>query len=151
MYSVYQVLEGETLEDVAGKVGISLEELASINGITINSQVKGGDYVVIPSRTGDNMYFKRYTIKKGDTMYSIARQYGVNPGDLLRLNGLNNDDTIYPGDSIFVPKDGVIFYVTKMDDTLGEVSRKMGVMPNDLSKANGTIYLTNDQLLVYKK
>jgi len=150
MYSIYQVMEGETLEDVANKVGVSLDELKSINGIT-NGMIKPFDYVVIPNRNNDNMYFTRYTISKGDTMYSIARRYGVSPSDLLRLNGLNNNDTIYPGDVIFVPKDGVTFYVTGMDDTLLDVSRKMGASPNELSNMNSTIYLTNDQLLVYKK
>lgn len=150
MYSIYQVMEGETLEDVANKVGITMDELISINGIS-NGMVKPLDYVVIPNRNNENMYFKRYTISKGDTIYSIARRYGINPSDLLRLNGLNNEDTIYPGDVIFVPKDGVSFYVTGMDDTLMDVSRKMGATPNELSNMNSTIYLTNDQLLVYKK
>lgn len=150
MYSIYQVMEGETLEDVANKVGISMDELISINGIS-NGMVKPLDYVVIPNRNNENMYFKRYTISKGDTIYSIARRYGVNHSDLLRLNGLNNEDTIYPGDVIFVPKDGVSFYVTGMDDTLLDVSQKMGATPNELSNMNSTIYLTNDQLLVYKK
>ena len=150
MYSIYQVMEGETLEDVANKVGISMDELISINGIS-NGMVKPLDYVVIPNRNNENMYFKRYTISKGDTIYSIARRYGENPSDLLRLNGLNNEDTIYPGDVIFVPKDGVSFYVTGMDDTLLDVSQKMGATPNELSNMNSTIYLTNDQLLVYKK
>ena len=151
MYTVYQILEGETLNDIANKVGISVEELVSINGITPNSQIKGGNYVVIPNKSSDNQYFKRYTIKKGDTIYAIARNYGINPSDLLRLNGLNNDDAIYPGDNIFIPKEGVTFYITKMDDTLNEVSRKMNITPNDLARVNPTIYLTNDQLLVYKK
>lgn len=151
MYSIYQVLEGESLEDIANKVGISLDELLNINGFSKGMMVKPMDYIIIPNRSNENMYFKRYTINKGDTIYSIARRYGVLPSDLLRLNGLNNEDTIYPGDVIFVPRDGVTFYVTGMDDTLLDVSRKMGASANELSNMNPTIYLTNDQLLVYKK
>ena len=149
MYSVYQVMAGEDLEDVALQVGVSAEELMMINGLT--SGVIPGEYVVIPNKMGENMYFRKYTIQKGDTIYSIAREYGISSKNLLRLNGLNENDTIYPGDMILVPKDGTIFYITGMDDTLNDVSSKMGITPNDMGRSNPTIYLTNDQLIVYKK
>lgn len=149
MYSVYQVMAGENLKDIAGKVGVSVEELMMINGL--NDDVTTGEYVVIPNKMGDNVYFRKYKIQKGDTIYSIARGYGISPMSLLRLNGLNENDTIYPGDTIFVPKDNVIFYITGMDETLNDISSKMGITPNDIARLNPTVYLTNDQLIVYKK
>ncbi len=150
MYTIYQVMAGEDLEDVANKAGISVEELMMINGLT-DRKLTPGEYVVIPNQMGENMYFRRYTIEKGDTIYSIAREYNLNPKSLLRLNGLNENDTIYPGDTIFVPREDVVFYITGMDETLNDVSSKMGITPNDMARQNGTVYLTNDQLIVYKK
>lgn len=151
MYSIYQVSGNDTLSSIANKVGTSIDELASINGIMAGTVLSPGEFIIIPNKTNENMYFKRYTIKNGDTIYSIAREKGLNPSDLLRLNGLNENDVIYENDNIFVPRDGVKFYVTQMDDTLNDVARKMNVSPNDLANQNSTIYLTNDQLIVYKK
>lgn len=151
MYSIYQIENGDTLSSVANKVGISIDELANINGIMVGSMLTPGEFIIVPNRTNENMYFKRYSIKKGDTIYSIARAKNINPSDLLRLNGLNENDTIYENDTIFVPRDGIKFYITQMDDTLNEVSNKMNVTPNELANQNSTIYLTNDQLIVYKQ
>ena len=151
MYSIYQIENGDTLSSVANKVGISIDELANINGIMASSMLTPGEFIIVPNKTNENMYFKRYTIKKGATIYSIAREKNISPSDLLRLNGLNESDTIYEKDTIFVPRDGVKFYITQMDDTLNDVSNKMNISPNDLASQNSTVYLTNDQLIVYKK
>ena len=50
-----------------------------------------------------------------------------------------------------IPRRGVSFYITEMDDTLGKVMRELNVSADELARQNGTIYLTNDQLIVYKK
>lgn len=151
MYTIYEIQTGDTLASVASKVGIPIDELAQINGIMTGSILSPGEYIVIPNRSNENMYFKRYTIKDGDTIYSISRKIGVEPSFLLRLNGLNENDIIYQGDTIYVPREGVSFYITGIDETLNDISRKMNVNPNDLANQNNTIYLTNDQLIVYKK
>ncbi len=151
MYSIYKVQIGDTLASVANKVGISIDELSKINGIMMGTSLNPGDNIIVPNRTDENMYFTKYRVNNGDTIYGIARRYGIDPKNLLRLNGLNENDVIYQGDLIFVPKNGVSFYITGMDETLGDVVNKMGVTPGDLANQNGTIYLTNDQLIVYKK
>ncbi|MBR2840804.1 MAG: LysM peptidoglycan-binding domain-containing protein [Bacilli bacterium] len=151
MYSIYEVETNDTLSSVANKVGISIDELASINGIMAGTILTPGQLIIVPNKTNENEYFKRYKIRPNDTIYSIAKANNLNPSDLLRLNGLNENDIIYENDTIFIPREGVIFYITKQDDTLKKVSEKMNVRPNDLSKQNDIIYLTNDQLIVYKK
>ena len=151
MYSIYEVQSGDTLASVASKVGIPIDELSKINGIMVSSILTPGEYIVVPNKSNDNMYFRRYTIKDGDTIYGISRRLNIEPSFLLRLNGLNENDIVYQGDTIFVPRDGVSFYITGMDETLNDISRKMNVSANDLASQNSTIYLTNDQLIVYKK
>ena len=99
----------------------------------------------------DNLYFRKYTIQNGDTIYDIARQYDVRPSYLLRLNGLNESDIIYPGETIFVPREDVSFYITGNDDTLNDVIRNLKASASEIANQNSTIYLTNDQLIIYKK
>lgn len=151
MYTIYQVKSGDTLASIANKYGIPINDLSSINGIMMGTNLNPGDYIVVPKMDNDNLYFTRYTIKDGDTMYSIARRYNVDPKYLLRLNGLNENDTIYSGDYIFVPREGVKFYITGMDNTLNDVTRNLGATPDEVASQNNTIYLTNDQLFVYRK
>lgn len=151
MYTIYQVESGDTLASIANKYGIPMNDLSSINGIMMGTNLSPDDYIVVPKMDNENLYFTRYIIKNGDTIYSIARRYNVDPKYLLRLNGLNENDTIYSGDYIFVPKEGVKFYITGMDNTLGDVTRSLGVTPDELATQNNTIYLTNDQLFVIRK
>ena len=136
---------------IANKVGIPVSDLANLNGIMISANLNPGDYIIIPKMESENLYFDKYVIRKGDTIYSIARSFNVSPSYLLRLNGLNDADVIYPGESIFVPKQGTSFYITTNDDTLNDVVRSLGASANDIASQNSTIYLTNDQLIVYKK
>ena len=150
MYTIYQVQNGDTLASVANKLGISVEVLSNLNGIMIGSVLNPGDFIVVP-RKDENPYFRGYVVKKGDSIYGIAREHNISPSQLLRLNGLNETDTIYPDQKIMLPRRDVLFYITENDDTLNEVTKKLKVSANDLARQNETIYLTNDQLIVYKK
>lgn len=44
-----------------------------------------------------------YTVKKGDTLYGIARKYGISLNDLLKLNTLTATSLIKNGDKVKVP------------------------------------------------
>ncbi len=151
MYTIYQVQNGETLASIANKVGITVNDLASLNGLMVGAVLNFGDYIIVPKMESENLYFGKYSIQKGDTIYSIAQRYGISPSHLLRLNGLNDGDIIYPGEIIFVPREGVSFYITSNDDTLGDLVNYFGVNASDIANQNRTIYLVNDQLIVYKK
>lgn len=106
---------------------------------------------------GDNMYdeknefYTTYTIKKGDTLYAIAKSYNTNPNLLAQLNGLKIDDYIYPGDVLKIPFKNVLYYITKEDDTLKEVSNIFGKDEKSLIKQNETIYLLPGQMIFYKE
>ncbi|MFO7923326.1 MAG: transglycosylase SLT domain-containing protein [Bacteroidales bacterium] len=56
------------------------------------------------SVTGDYLY---YTVRQGDTLWDIARQFpGVSDRDILRLNQLNNANRIYPGQQLKIKPAG---------------------------------------------
>lgn len=150
MYTIYQVKQGDTLASVANKFNIPVEMLSSLNGIMVGTILNPGDNIVVP-KTEDNSYFSEYSVQKGDNIYSIARMYNTNPKHLLRLNGLNETDIIYPNQIINVPKQGVTFYVTEDNDTLNNLVDFFKVSANEINNQNKTIYLTNDQLIVYRK
>ena len=44
-----------------------------------------------------------YAVKRGDTIYSIARQYGIPPAELAERNGLSRSYHIYAGQRLIIP------------------------------------------------
>lgn len=95
-------------------------------------------------------FFTVYKIEKGDNLYQIAKKYNINPTLLAALNGLNNDDYIYPNQELLIPKNGYSYYITAEGDTIDLVADKFGTTRDDVMEAN-TIYLLPGQLLIHKK
>lgn len=84
-------------------------------------------------------------------MYAIARKYGIDLNDLLAINGIDNNDYIYPNQTIIIPKTNKTIYVTRPNDTFQEVIKRLQIDPETLLKQNEKIVLTPDQVLVYVK
>lgn len=148
MYRIYQVANGDTLENIASRLGTSPQILSALNGLNQNSELIVGSYIIVPK--GDDL-FDKYIVTKGDNMYKIARDYDINPSELIKLNGLNPNDLIYPGDEILIPKTTTGFYITEKGDTLNKVTSQLNIPAGELLSQNNTIYLEPDQLIVYKK
>ncbi len=149
MYKIYKVLKDETPEDIAKKFNTTPTELSRINGGESLDTIKEGDFIIVPIQEG--AFFDSYKIQKGDTVYAIAKKYGANEMDLLKLNGLDKDDYIYPGEEILVPKKGVRFYITNEGDTMNLAAEKLDVRPGQILLQNENVYLLPEQLLVFKE
>ena len=98
----------------------------------------------------DNVY-EFYTIKKGDTIYGISKQYNINPELLSIVNGLNMNDYIYDGQKIMIPKSGYSYYLTKSGDKLNDILNLFNINYNDFSNVNKDILLEEGQLFAYKR
>lgn len=96
-------------------------------------------------------YVLYYVIQSGDTLYKIAREFNVNPKLLAELNGIKQDDYIYPNQTIVVPKKGVQYYITKDDDTLKNVSSIFNTSESKIVEQNKSIYLLPGQMIFYKE
>ena len=99
----------------------------------------------------DSPFFKKYEIKKGDTLYQISKNFNVNTKLLAELNGLNLDDYIYPNQVLLIPLKDVSYYITKQGDTLDIVSNVFGVDTSELIDQNKTIYLREGQMIYFKR
>lgn len=149
MYKVYTVLEGDTIDTIASKFNVDPSILYKINGFNIDYVPVVGSNIIVP--IGNNAYFDYYTIKKGDNLYAIAKEYDIDIDLLAKLNGINKGEYIYPNQTIIVPKKDAFIYITKEGDTLGGVLNIIKKAPNDLISQNPNIYLMPEQLLVYKQ
>lgn len=99
----------------------------------------------------NNTYFTYYTIEKGDNLYEIAKKYNINPKLLAAINGIKDNEYIYPNQELLIPKSGYSYYITAEGDTLSEVAKAFKTTPENLMNYNKTIYLLPEQILVYKR
>ena len=148
MYDKYLIRYGDTLSTIAEKFNTEERTIMELNNIPFPDMVREGKEIIVP--INKEKYFEYYTIEKGDSLYSIARRYNINPDLLAILNGLNSDDYIYPEQEILIPKSNYSYYVTKDGDTLETVSQKFNTTLKDLIDNNETIYLLEGQLIVKK-
>lgn len=147
MYRVYQINNGDTLESIAASLNTTVEALKELNGIKEGMLLMPGSFIIIPSN--DDRFIK-YTIQPGDTIYAIAKANNVDPNLLLKLNGLNEYDYIYPNQEILIPSNNYKFYMTKSGDTIKSVMNNLNIDYNNLLSNNEEIFLLEDQLLIYK-
>lgn len=149
MYTIYQVEYGDTISSIANKVGTTINDIKNINGITGDSDLVVGSLIVVPRE--ENKLFESYTVKKGDSVYSIAKDYNTELETLLLLNGLNKDEYIYPNQELMVPASNVNVYVTKSGDTVDGIINNLGIDANTFNNENQRIFVLEDQLVVHKK
>lgn len=140
MYNVYRVITNGYIDD-----GENVD-LGKVNAYLNDREM---DDKIIPDNS--KKYFEYYTVRKGDSIYEIARRYNINPDLLASLNGLNNSDYIYPNQTIMIPKSNYSYYITKAGDTIDSVINMLEVDRNKFFKDNNVIYLLEGQLLVKEK
>lgn len=149
MYKIYQVEYGDTINSIATKTGTTANNIRNINGINSDADLVVGSLIIVPKE--ENQLFQNYIVKRGDSIYSIAKAYNVDPSTLLLLNGLNKDDIIYPNQEITVPKNGVTIYVTREGDTVDGIINNLGIDANTFNRENERIFVVEDQLVMHKK
>lgn len=150
MYEIYFVMPNDTLEVIAQKHGTTVEELQKINGKQNLELIQSGMQIIVPVSKGKNAY-RYYTVQKGDSLSKIARENGINYQLLLLINGLDENDYIYPNQTLLLPRDDMDFYYTLEDDTISSVLEKQGVSLEQLLKDNENIFLKEGQILVFQK
>lgn len=136
MYKIYQV-QNETLADIARKLNTTVDEIVKLNG---TSNITPGSYIIVPAGRD----FTTYIVKQGDNIYSIAKNNGVDYETLLKINGLDQNDYIYPNQEIIIPNRKV--YVTKENETIKEVMNKLNM--NDIKNIED-LYLVKDQMIKF--
>ena len=99
----YTVKAGDTLYGISNQFGVSVTELAELNGIK-GSNLQVGQILNIPTSSGtnpNNMFM--YTVKVGDTLYGIARKYVTTVKAIQDLNYLK-DTNLTVGQVIRIPE-----------------------------------------------
>ena len=78
----YTVLDGDTMESIAAKYGLTTDQIRWSNGLKTTA-VSLGNKLLLPSVPGIV-----YTVKSGDTVNSIVSRYGGSAAEIVALNDL---------------------------------------------------------------
>ncbi len=154
MQETYTVKAGDTLYGISNQYGVSVTELAELNGIK-GSNLTIGTVLKIPSTSGtnpNNMFM--YTVKAGDTLYSIAKKYNTTAQNIIDLNYLKSTN-IKPGDILRIPetytKEEEMYlpnytnYIVKKGDTIYSIARANNISVDTLISDNS---LTSNTLKI---
>ncbi|HEX3077651.1 MAG TPA: LysM peptidoglycan-binding domain-containing protein [Lachnospiraceae bacterium] len=97
---IHIVQPEDTIQSIAAKYSISPSQLVKDNGLVPLNELVVGQTIVIAAP------LRSYTVRNGDTLYSIANSHKVTVMDLLRNNPyLSNRKSIYPGECLVIDYD----------------------------------------------
>ena len=104
--AMYTVQKGDSLYSIAKKFGITVDEIKSLNNLTSNN-LAIGEQLMIKSSTGDEPInpeeecigtgyaepqYVIYTVRKGDSLYTIAKKYNTSVDNIKSLNNLTSNN-----------------------------------------------------------
>jgi len=119
----HRVRRGQTLSTIAARYGVRVRDIASINNIRRRNRIRIGQVLRLPQsgkrytatklakangNKKSNNYKKRlnrdgfYKVRRGDSIYKIAKRFRIKQKQLLALNGLKRRKPIYPGQMLLV-------------------------------------------------
>ncbi|KPN71017.1 LysM peptidoglycan-binding domain-containing protein [Neisseria sp. 83E34] len=95
----HRVTDGDTMYNISQRYNISVADLATINNIRGNN-IQKGQVLKVATNTNNasNIRSVSYTVRKGDTLNTIANRFNININDIRRWN--KNTRTVTPGQRI---------------------------------------------------
>ncbi len=140
----YTVKRGDTLYGISSQFGVSAIDLATYNGVK-NNTIYIGQVLKIPETSGTNpnsMFM--YTVKRGDSLYNIARRYNTTVDEIKKLNYLTSN-LLSIGQVLRIPETyteeeklpSYTNYTVKKGDSLYSIAKKYGITVNEIMQDNG--------------
>ncbi|MEN6638716.1 MAG: N-acetylmuramoyl-L-alanine amidase [Smithella sp.] len=105
--TTYRVKRGDNLNAIARQHETSLAMLLKLNQMKISDSLHVGRKILVPvaqTETAGKRRLKKYTVKKGDTLFSLAKSSSMTVDELRRLNHMMKDDVLCLGQKIKLPE-----------------------------------------------
>ena len=159
-WRVHSVSDGETLSQIAERYHISVKSLTVANEIKDPDSLLGGQRLLVPNSESDVLatlqearrlhreeierqkqtkllIIAKYTVKQGDTLWSIANAFDLDINTLFGCNTIKNPDFLKPGTVLSVPNQDGVLYKVKKNDTLDRIAKRFGSYAEAIQTANG--------------
>ena len=139
--STYTVKAGDSLWKIANMYGLTVAELKDLNGLTSDNLSVG--QVLKVNNSSNNSSGNTYTVKSGDSLWSIANKYETTVNTLKSLNNLTSD-VLNVGQVLLIPNESSngtsnnsSTYTVKAGDSLWNIANKYGITVDELKNLNG--------------
>ena len=144
--STYVVKSGDTLYSIARKFNTTVDALKALNNLTTNT-LQIGQTLSIPGEieqeTETELDYVNYIVKSGDSLYAIARNYGVTVDEIKNFNNLKSN-TLSIGQVLRIPVavdqeitvTPYIEYIVKKGDNLYAIARTYGTTQQEIMNLN---------------
>lgn len=104
---IYRVKRGDNLNALARQHETTLAILLKLNDLKVNDPLYVGRKILVPvaePETTGTRRLTRYTVKKGDTLFSLAKSSAISIDELRRLNNMTDADVLLSGQRIKLPQ-----------------------------------------------
>ncbi len=171
----HQIRRGETLGEIAQKYRTTVAVLRDVNGIS-GHMIREGQNLIVPVAMQDRTAYRLsaderqravqsagatesravHVVRKGDTLWNIARDHGVGVRQLAQWNAMAPGDPLRPGQRLVIRKSTQtatvagpaqrhplsaeatqrISYVVRKGDSLSRISQRFNVRLSELLRWN---------------
>ncbi|MCD4748378.1 MAG: LysM peptidoglycan-binding domain-containing protein [Thermoanaerobaculales bacterium] len=145
-YSTHRVRRGETLSRIAQRYGTSINAIMRSNNLRSAHRIYPGQRLKVPVRGSSvpsgpsfNPAEGTHTVRRGESLYSIARCYSTTVDRIRRDNNLSSN-TIHPGKKLKVAagsRTDLKRHTVRRGDTASGIAKTYGVSLSTLLRANG--------------
>ncbi len=159
-WTEYYVKPGETLSDISLSFGIPVKLIQDANRLDNPDRLSEGQELLIPvdpgaveavaaeiqkrsaediaSRPTDiPLEVENYTVREGDSLWSIANSFNLDINTLFGCNTMKNPNYLRVGGVLRIPNQDGVFYTVKKGDTIAEIAKKHGTQTELVMNANG--------------
>ena len=178
----YTVVSGDGLYAIARKTGTSIDDLLSLNGLSLTSTIYPGQVLTLSANSQEAESEESsstenesststqetsseenaasseqtstggtYTVVSGDGLYAIARKTGTSIDDLLSLNGLSLNSTIYPGQVLTLSGNSESAPAAESTESTAEESQEEVATPEETTPlTNAKMYYVHSGDSLYR-
>lgn len=139
----YTVKSGDSLWSIANRFNTTVAEIKRLNNLNTNA-LQVGQVLKLPTgnENTNNNQGNTYTVKSGDSLWSIARKYDTSVSELQNLNNLSST-ILQVGQVLKVPQSSsnnenssANTYVVKSGDSLWSIANRFGTTVDELMRVN---------------
>ena len=165
----HTVRAGESLNKIATENGITIDELKDANDLN-SDMIHAGDVLTIPAKGETSKHSSaekkretvNHTVRAGDNLGKIAKNYGVTVDEIKAANGISGNN-IMVGQTLVIPTDGSAVnaapakkqkaernrtHTVRSGETLGAIAEKYGTTVSAIKRASG---MKSDRLSIGQK
>ena len=178
----YTVVSGDGLYAIARKTGTSIDDLLSLNGLSLTSTIYPGQVLTLSANSQEAESEESsstenesststqetsseenaassehtstggtYTVVSGDGLYAIARKTGTSIDDLLSLNGLSLNSTIYPGQVLTLSGNSEAAPAAESTESTTEETQEEATTPEETTPStNAKMYYVHSGDSLYR-